>query len=79
MQSFEDVSRELRRSGKAGELEALAQSAEGQKLAAMLDGDTLTKAARAGDAAALRTLLGTVLGTNEGRRFAANIQKLMEK
>ena len=79
MQRFEDISRELKRSGKAGELEALAQSAEGQRLAAMLDGNTLTKAAQAGDAAALRSLLGTVLGTDEGQKFAANIRRLMEK
>lgn len=79
MQSFEDIGRELKRSGKAGELEALAQSAEGQRLAAMLNADELTRAAQAGDTRALRALLGTVLGTDEGRRLAANIQKLMEK
>ena len=79
MQSFEDISRELKRSGKAGELEALAQSPEGQRLAAMLEGDQLTRAAKSGDAQALRTLLGSVLGTDEGRKLAANVRRLMEK
>lgn len=79
MQSFEDINRELKRSGKAGALETLAQSPEGQRLAAMLDGDRLTRAVQVGDAQALRALLGSVLGTEEGQKFAANIRKLMEK
>ena len=79
MQNFDDVRKALERSGKAGELEALAQSPEGQRLAAMLEGDQLTRAAQSGDAASLRAMLGTVLGTEEGRRLAANIKKLMEK
>ena len=79
MQSFEDVKRELSKSGKGAELSALAQSADGAKLSAMLDGEKLQKAAQSGDAASLRAMLGTVLGTEEGRRLAANIKKLMEK
>ena len=58
MQSFEDIKRELSKSGKGAELNALAQSKDGARLAAML---------------------GTVLSTEEGRRLAANIKKLMEK
>ncbi len=79
MQSFEDVQRELARSGKGAELNALARSADGEKLSAMLDGEKLQRAAQTGDAASLRAMLGTVLGTEEGRRLAANIKKLMEK
>ena len=79
MQSFEDVQRELARSGKGAELNALAQSADGEKLSAMLDGEKLQKAAQSGDAASLRAMLGTVLGTEEGRRLAESIKKLMEK
>ena len=45
----------------------------------MLDGEKLQKAAQSGDAASLRAMLGTVLSTEEGRRLAANIKKLMEK
>ena len=79
MQSFEDVQRELARSGKGAELSALARSADGAKLSAMLDGEKLQRAAQTGDAASLRAMLGTVLSTEEGRRLAANIKKLMEK
>ena len=79
MQSFEDIKRELARSGKGAELNALAQSADGEKLSAMLDGEKLQKAAQSGDAASLRAMLGTVLSTEEGRRLAANIKTLMEK
>lgn len=79
MQSFEDVKRELSKSGKGAELSTLAQSVDGAKLSAMLDGEKLQKAAQSGDAAYLRAMLGTVLGSEEGRRLAANIKKLMEK
>ena len=79
MQSFEDVQRELTRSGKGAELNALARSADGAKLSAMLDGEKLQKATQTGDGEALRAMLGTVLSTEEGRRLAANIKNLMEK
>ena len=79
MQSFEDIKRDLSNSGKGAELNALAQSADGAKLSAMLDGEKLQRAAQNGDGEALRAMLGTVLGTEEGRRLAANIKKLMEK
>ena len=79
MQSFEDIKLKLSKSGKGAELNALAQSADGAKLSAMLDGEKLQKAAQTGDGEALRAMLGTVLSTEEGRRLAANIKKLMEK
>ena len=79
MQSFEDIKRELSKSGKGAELNALAQSKDGARLAAMLDGEKLQKAAQSGDGEALRAMLGTVLSTEEGRRLAADIKKLMEK
>ena len=79
MQSFDGLRKELERSGKSAELNALAQSADGAKLSSMLDGEKLQKAAQTGDGETLRTMLGTVLRTEEGRRLAANIKKLMEK
>ena len=79
MQSFEDIKLKLSKSGKDAELNALARSADGTKLSAMLDGEKLQKAAQTGDGEALRAMLGTVLSTEEGRRLAANIKKLMEK
>ncbi|MBQ7435100.1 MAG: hypothetical protein IJV51_04785 [Oscillospiraceae bacterium] len=79
MRNFENIRQELERSGKSAELNALAQSADGEKLSAMLDGEKLQRAAQNGDGEALRSMLGTVLSTEEGRRLAANIKKLMEK
>ena len=79
MRNFENMRQELEQSGKGAELNALARSADGERLAAMLDGEKLQRAAQSGDAASLRAMLGTVLGTEEGRRLAANIKKLMEK
>ena len=79
MQSFEDIKLKLSKTGKSAELNALARSEDGAKLSAMLDGEKLQKAAQTGDGEALRAMLGTVLSTEEGRRLAANIKKLMEK
>jgi len=79
MQNFEQLGRELDRRGKTGELRALAESEDGARLAAMLDGERLQKAAKAGDSAALRAMLGSVLQTEEGRRLAMGIQKMMKE
>lgn len=79
MQNFEDLRRELQRRGKSAELEALASSEDGAKLASLVDGDALARAAQAGDAAALRSMLGTVLRSDEGRRLVENVQKLMDR
>ena len=79
MQNFEQLGRELDRRGKTGELRALAESEDGARLAAMLDGERLQKAAQAGDSAALRAMLGSVLQTEEGRRLAMGIQEMMKE
>lgn len=78
MQNFEQLGRELERRGKTRELQALAESEDGARLAAMLDTQRLESAAKSGDGEALRRMLGTVLGTAEGKRLAASIRKLME-
>ncbi len=79
MRNFESIQQELERSGKGKELNALARSVDEATLSAMLDGEKLQKAAQTGDGEALRAMLGTVLSTEEGRRLAANIKKLMKK
>ena len=77
MRNFEELGRELERRGKTRELRALAESEDGAKLAAMLDADALNRAAKSGDGEALRTMLGTLLATNEGKRLAEGIRKMM--
>ena len=72
------VRQELQRRGKTGELRRLAESEDGARLAAMLDQRALERAAASGDGEALRGILGTVLRTEEGRRLAEGIRKMME-
>ena len=77
MQNFEQLGRELQRSGKTDQIKALAASEDGEKLAGMIDRGALEKAAKSGDTEALRSLLGGVLCTEEGRRLAENVRRLM--
>ena len=77
MRDLERVERELRRQGKGAALQKLADSADGQALQKMLDSQTVRRAAEGGDSAAIRRMLGTVLGSDEGRRLAQQIQDLL--
>ena len=78
MQNYEQLNASLQQSGKTGELRGLAESEDGARLAAMLDQRALERAAASGDGEALRAALGTVLRTEEGRRLAESIRKMME-
>ena len=78
MQNFEQIGRELERLGKADQLRKLADSPDSAKLAGMIDADAIGRAARSGDADALKKLLGSVLRTKEGMRLAENIRKMMD-
>ena len=77
MLNFEQLGRELERRGKTTELRALAESEDGARLAAMLDAGSLARAAKSGDGEALRGALGTVLSTEEGKRLAERIRRMM--
>ena len=78
MQNFEQLGRELQRRGKTDALRALADSADGTRLAGMLDQKALERAAATGDAEALRALLSGVMRTEEGKRLAENIRRMMK-
>ena len=78
MQNFEQLGRELQRRGKTEQIKALAETAEGARLAGMIDQGALEKAAKSGDAEALRALLGGVLRTEEGKRLAESIRRVMQ-
>ncbi len=78
MQNFEELGRELDRRGKTEKLKALADSSEMQKLGQMLDASEVERAARSGDSQALRSLLGSLLSTREGRKLAESVQQLMQ-
>ena len=77
MQNLERINEQLKNSGKAEKLKSLADSDEGKALSRMLDAEAVERAARSGDAAALRNILDNVLNTDEGRRLAESIKNAM--
>lgn len=79
MQKFSDVSRELEKRGKTNDIKRLAESADGQKLGQMVDSKQIERAAASGDSEAIRNILSSVLSTEEGRRLAENVRRMMEK
>ncbi len=79
MKDLETVAKELAASGRRGELEALASSADGQKLGGMIDGAALEKAVKSGDTAALKSALARLMETPEGRRLAQDVGRIMGK
>lgn len=78
MQNFEQIGRELERRGKTEAIKKLAESGDGQKLSRMIDQQAIERAAKSGDSAALHNILSQVLGTEEGRRLAENVRKMMQ-
>ena len=77
MQDLDKLREELQRSGRAGQLKSLADSADGQKLGRMVDREALQEAMRKGDAEALRGILGRLLATDEGRRLNEQVQSML--
>ena len=78
MQNFEQLGKELERRGKAEDIKKIAESANGMRLAGMIDPLKIELAARSGDADTLKALLHSVLQTQEGKRLAENVRKMME-
>lgn len=79
MRDLRQVARELEQSGKGGAIQALADSPEGRRLGSMLDAQAAQQAVQTGDTAALQKMLGRVLATDEGRKLAENVRRLMER
>ena len=79
MQDLEQLGRQLQKSGKADAVKKLAETPEGKRLGAMLDGKAVEAAAKKGDTAALQGIWQQVLATGEGRALAAQLQELMGK
>ena len=78
MQNFENIGKELERRGKTEGIKKIAESADGLKISRMIDSKAVESAARSGDSEALRSILGSVLNTAEGKRLAESVKKLME-
>lgn len=78
MKNFEEIGRSLERSGKADKIKQLADSADGQKISRMIDAKAMETAARNGDSQALKSMLGAVLSTDEGKRLAQELNRMMQ-
>ena len=78
MKNFEDIGRELERSGKADRIKQLAESADGQKISRMIDAKAVENAAKTGDSQALKGMLGAILSTDEGKRLAGELSRMMQ-
>lgn len=78
MQNFESIGRELQRRGKTEGIKHFAESEDGKKLGRMIDAKAIENAARSGNSDALRSILGSVLGTEEGKRLAESVRRLMQ-
>lgn len=76
MENIEQFGSELLKSRKGDSIRALADSAEGKALSEKLDPAEVERAARSGDAEAMKKLIGTVLATPEGRALAEKLSKL---
>ena len=79
MNSFEGMAHELERQGKGDALKRLADSEDGKRIGRMVDAEKLKQAAQSGDGKALQDMLKAVLSTDEGRRLAENVRKMMGK
>jgi len=77
MQNFEQLGRELERQGRTEDIKRLARSEDGMKISRMLDASEVESAARSGDSEALRKMLAKVLSTDEGKRLAEDVKRLM--
>ena len=75
MKDFERIGKELERRGKT---DSIAESEDGQRISRMIDTEAVERAARSGDAAAMKNILGQVLGTAEGKRLAESIRRMMQ-
>ena len=75
---FEELGRELEKQGKTADIKRLAESEDGKRIGRMVDAGKLEKAAKNGDSRALREMLAGVLQTDEGKRLAESLRRLLQ-
>ena len=75
---IEKIAGKIMAGDRGDTLKKLTESKEGASLAARFSGEAVEEAARRGDSAELTRLLGTILSTEEGRRFAEQVRKAMD-
>ncbi len=74
MKNFDEYERQLKNNPNAKRIMAAADSEEGRRLAQTLNAEAVEKAARSGDAAALKNILTQVLSTPDGKALAKKLQ-----
>lgn len=79
MKNIQDMERQLKESGKADQVRAIAESRDGQRLMERLDTDRVERAVQSGDSEELRRILMDVLRTGEGRRIAKQLEDTMRQ
>lgn len=78
MKDIEKLGSELKKSGRSEALIKLAESPDGKAVGRLVDPETVQKAAKDGDMAALQDILRGVLSTDEGKRLAEDLRKAMQ-
>lgn len=78
MKDLDKLGNELKKSGKSEALMKLAESPDGKAVGRLVDAESVRKAAKSGDMAALQDILRGVLSTDEGKRLAEGLHKAMQ-
>ncbi|MCI6185287.1 MAG: hypothetical protein MR653_07390 [Clostridiales bacterium] len=78
MKDLDKLGNELKKSGKSEALMKLAESPDGKAVGRLVDAESVRKAAKSGDMAALQDILRGVLSTDEGKRLAEGLRKAMQ-
>ena len=78
MKDLDKLGNELKKSGKSEALMKLAESPDGKADGRLVDAESVRKAAKSGDMAALQDILRGVLSTDEGKRLAEGLRKAMQ-
>ena len=78
MKDLDKLGNELKKSGKSEALMKLAESPDGKAVGRLVDAESVRKAAKSGDMAALQDIVRGVLSTDEGKRLAEGHRKAMQ-
>lgn len=78
MKDLDALKQELAHDGRLQRLQAIADSADGQRFADALDAQKIEQAARTGDTELLRQILTQVLSTDAGQRLAGKVKDAMQ-
>lgn len=78
MKDLDKLGNELKKSGRSEALMKLAESPDGKAVGRLVDAQSVQKAAKSGDMAALQDILRGVLSTDEGKRLAESLHKAMQ-